>query len=216
MPQKQILNNKNVTNKNNKAIYMSQSLSPNMPNAKSRRPLLFLIAAFLLPVILAKLALNEHWFNYGVTNKGDLVNNEITLEKMGLSHLNEVGNDEKKWLLLYLTPKACERLCQQTLHSINNTYIALGKEAERVKPVVLTLSNLTTTQAAQLNPKYWQVQKSTDKAQELFPQSQVLIVDTLGNVILSHKPPQQSSALSTFGKAVLADFKKLLKYSKIG
>ena len=47
-------------------------------------------------------------------------------------------------------------------------------------------------------------------------QSQVLIVDPLGNVILSHLPPKNVEQLPQFGKAILADFKKLLKYSRIG
>ena len=40
---------------------------------KSRRTLLIVLAAFILPVVLAKLAHTLHWFDYGVTNKGNLI-----------------------------------------------------------------------------------------------------------------------------------------------
>ncbi|PCI61566.1 MAG: hypothetical protein COB35_06075 [Gammaproteobacteria bacterium] len=178
----------------------------------SRRTLILVFAVFTLPVILAKFALNDHWFNYGVTNQGTLVANEITLEKMGLNK----AQFNKKWLMLYVLPETCAEQCQQILHNINNTYVALGKEAERVTPLVLTNSTLTAAQQAQLHSKKWQIQDLPTKTQQLFTQPQVLIVDPLGNVILSHQPPKNSQALPLFGKALLADFKKVLKYSRIG
>ena len=37
---------------------------------KSRQYLLLILGVFVLPVILAKLALNGQWFDMGLTNKG--------------------------------------------------------------------------------------------------------------------------------------------------
>ena len=53
---------------------------------KSRRSLLLVLAAFILPIILAKFALEQQWLNTGVTNKGTLLTNELTLEKLGLDN----------------------------------------------------------------------------------------------------------------------------------
>jgi len=191
---------------------MTSTLMPSAHKKNSRRTLILVLVAFILPVVLAKLALQDHWFNYGVTNKGTLVANEITLKKMGI----DKAQFNNKWLMLYVLPDVCAVQCQQILHNINNTYIALGKEAERVIPLVLTNKQLTSQQQAQLHSKKWQIQRLPTKTQQLFTQPQVLIVDPLGNVILSHQPPQNNQALPLFGKALLADFKKLLKYSRIG
>ena len=51
---------------------------------KSRRSMIMVIGAFVLPIVLAKLALTQNWLEYGVTNKGTLFENELTLEKLGL------------------------------------------------------------------------------------------------------------------------------------
>ena len=64
--------------------------------------------------------------------------------------------------------------------------------------------------------KKWHIQAMPALAKATIAQSQVLIVDPLGNVILSHMPPANAEQLPAFGKAILADFKKLLKYSRIG
>ena len=46
--------------------------------------------------------------------------------------------------------------------------------------------------------------------------AQILVADPQGNVFLSHEIPEKDSELSAFGKQILADMKKLLKYSRIG
>jgi len=180
--------------------------------SKSRRTLLLVLAAFIIPVVLAKFALDQQWFNKGVTNKGTLLTNQITLDKMGLS----ADSFEKKWLMLYLLPEQCQQQCQQTLHSVNNTYIALGKESERVQPIALTHQDLTVSQRQLIKEKSWAIQSMPAQTSALFKDSQILIVDTLGNIILTYIPPKKESAQPLFGKAILADLKKLLKYSKIG
>lgn len=179
---------------------------------KSRRSMLILLAVFIIPIALAKLALNQQWFNYGVTNQGQLIENELTLAKLGLS----VDDYDHQWLMLYTLPASCDEQCEKTLVSVNNTYIALGKEMPRVKLVGLTQQDLRVEQTEKIQLKRWHIQAMPALAKATITQSQVLIVDPLGNVILSHVPPENSEQLSQFGKAILADFKKLLKYSRIG
>jgi len=179
---------------------------------KSRRSMLILLAVFIIPIVLAKLALNQQWFNYGVTNQGQLLENELTLGKLGLN----VDDYQHQWLMLYTLPKHCDLQCENTLMSVNNTYIALGKEMPRVKPVALTQENLTAEQTAKIQLKKWRIEPMPALAKAAITQSQVLIVDPLGNVILRHLPPENAEQLPQFGKAILADFKKLLKYSRIG
>ena len=181
-------------------------------NKKSRTSLFLMLAAFALPVILAKFALDQNWLDYGVTNQGRLLENELTLSNIGL---NKADFDEK-WLILYSLPKQCEQQCEKTLESLHNTYIALGKEMPRVIPVVLTQSLLSTKQANGIKQSKWRVMDMPSLAKNIIDHSEVFIVDPLGNIILAHEIPTEVNNLPKMGKQIVADMKKLLKYSKVG
>jgi len=117
---------------------------------------------------------------------------------------------------MYALPKQCDQLCEQTLLSVHNTYVALGKEKPRVKHVALVQGILSDKQRARLQKKQWTIVAATSETLSELNGPQVLIVDTLGNLVLSHQTPSDVSAQAMFGKEILADLKKLLKYSRIG
>ena len=179
---------------------------------KNRRSLLLVIAVFALPILLAKFALDGEWLATGVTNNGTLLTNELTLEKLGI----DKTTFDQQWLILYNLPKNCDLDCQKTLEAVHNTYVALGKEMPRVTPVALYQSELSTEQLQQISKSQWQLMAIPAQAEEHINKPQILIVDPLGNVFLSHKIPDSSEQLPQFGKQILADMKKLLKYSKVG
>ncbi len=192
---------------------ITESTSENTQQpSNSKRNLLLLLAVFILPIILAKLALEQQWFNYGVTNKGQLIAGKINLTQMGLNSTDF----NHKWLMIYLLPKQCHNNCQQVLHHVNNTYIALGKEMSRVALLALTQTDFGSKERQQIDEKRWLIKAMPSASKLLFTTSQVLIVDPLGNVVVAHQPPKKQEYLLNFGKAILADFKKLLKYSKVG
>ncbi|PHR84039.1 MAG: hypothetical protein COA59_08815 [Colwellia sp.] len=179
---------------------------------KSRRSLLLVLAAFALPIILAKFALEQQWLDMGVTNKGTLLTNELTLEKLGL----KTTDFEQHWLIMYSLPEHCASNCQKTLEAVHNTYVALGKEMPRVFPVALYQHELSSEQRQKMSKSKWQLLAMPEQAKQHIAKSQVFIVDPLGNVFLSHQLPKDIEQLPQFGKQILADMKKLLKYSKVG
>lgn len=176
---------------------------------KSRKTFILVVLAFVVPIVLAKIALTQKWFNYGVTNKGNLLANELTIKDLGLdkSEINE------GWSIIYFVPADCSKSCEATLHGINNAHIALGKELPRVSPISLSTSVMSTEQQKLANSKYW---IKLDNKTNLLNENKVWIADPLGNVMLSFEPPMSEDDVPTFGKAIVADLKKLLKYSKIG
>lgn len=188
-------------------------LSEINPNPKkSRRSLLLVLAAFALPIILAKFALEQQWLEMGVTNKGTLLANELTLEKLGL----KTTDFEQHWLIMYSLPEHCSTHCQKTLEAVHNTYVALGKGMPRVFPVALYQNELATEQRQNISKSKWQLLAMPEQAKQYITEPQVFIVDPLGNVFLSHQLPEDTEQLPQFGKQILADMKKLLKYSKVG
>jgi len=180
---------------------------------KNRKSLLLVIFAFALPIILAKLALEQNWLDLGVTNQGKLLKNELTLTQLGLSQ----SDFAQQWLILYVLPKQCQASCLKTLETVHNTYVVLGKDMPRVTPVALRQQEFTTEQSQQLSNSQWQILPMPEQSKNIITEPQVFIVDPLGNVILSHLLPDiDVKQQASFGKAILADMKKLLKYSKVG
>ena len=179
---------------------------------KNRRSLLIVIAIFALPIILAKFALDGDWLATGVTNKGTLLTNELTLAQLGI----EKSEFNEQWLMLYSLPTSCATNCQKTMAAVHNTYVALGKEMPRVTPVALYQHEFSTEQLQHLAKSQWQLVAMPIQAKQYIDKSQVLIVDPLGNVFLSHQIPDNAEQLPQFGKQILADMKKVLKYSKVG
>jgi hypothetical protein len=191
----------------------STALSENNNNRqKSRRSLLLMLAAFILPIILAKFALEQQWLDTGVTNKGTLLTNELTLEQLGL----KATDFDQHWLIMYGLPESCGVKCQKTLEAVHNTYVALGKEMPRVFPIALYQNELSHEQSKNIAKSKWQLLSMPKQAKQYIAKPQVFIVDPLGNVFLSHQLPENIEQLPQFGKQILADMKKLLKYSKVG
>jgi hypothetical protein len=179
---------------------------------KSRRSLFLMLAAFALPIILAKFALEQQWLDTGVTNKGTLLANELTLEQLGL----KTSDFKQHWLIMYSLPKDCSTHCQKTLEAVHNTYVALGKDMPRVSPVALYQNELSHEQYQKISKSKWQLFVMSEQAKQYIDKSQIFIVDPLGNVFLSHQLPENTEQLPQLGKQILADMKKLLKYSKVG
>lgn len=185
---------------------------PSIPQSRNRKHLLLMLLAFALPVILAKLALEFQWLDLGVTNKGTLLSEELTLKQLGINNADLEG----QWLILYNLPAKCEDYCEKAMEAVHNTYIALGKEMPRVTPVALYQQLFSDTQMQQLSKSQWRLLAMPVEAKQHVAQPQILIVDPLGNVFLSHELPADSAQLPQFGKLIMADMKKLLKYSKVG
>ncbi|MEI6894018.1 MAG: hypothetical protein V5789_05195 [Colwellia sp.] len=179
---------------------------------KNRRSLLILLTIFILPVLLAKLALDNQWLALGVTNKGKLLTQALTLKDLGI----EKQAVDKKWLIIYRLPQICPDLCLHSIETVHNSYVALGKDMPRVTAVLVNGKVLSNQQGEQLAKSQWLTLALTPQMSDLLPEAQVLIADPLGNIILTHQLPEKIELQPAFGKAIVADMKKLLKYSKVG
>ncbi|EKO3863561.1 cytochrome oxidase biogenesis cluster protein [Vibrio harveyi] len=178
-----------------------------MTNAvtKGRIVLVSLICLFALPAIIAKVVLSQGWYETGVTNRGELVEPYITLEQLG----QPSPLDEKGWQLAYVLPPECKEQCQQQIHLMQQSHIALGKYQERVVPVIWT-SEETNNVAQSIV-----VMQMNDSLSSRVKAGQMLIVDPLGQLVMSYTPEAKED-LVRLSKDVLADLRKLLKLSRVG
>jgi len=194
-------------------IELSQENTIQKPNKKkSRRSLLLVIATFALPIILAKFALEQQWLEFGVTNKGVLLTDEITLKQLGIVNKQL----EQQWVILLSLPSRCDKHCEKSLETVHNTYVALGKDMPRITPVALYQSDFSGLQMEQIKNSQWQLEVMSEEAKSYIKKSQVFLVDPLGNLFLSHQLPNDVADFPLLGKQIIADMKKVLKYSKVG
>ncbi|GAK23130.1 LOW QUALITY PROTEIN: hypothetical protein JCM19052_3756 [Vibrio sp. JCM 19052] len=172
---------------------------------RGRIVLLSLIVLFALPAIIAKVVLSQGWYETGVTNRGELVE--------PIPHLNNWGRhsplSEKGWQLAYVLPSDCQEQCQQQLHLMQQSHIALGKYQERVVPVIWTSKQSASTSETMI------VMQMNDSLSEKVQEGQMLIVDPLGQLVMAYTP-EANEDLVQLSKDVLADLRKLLKLSRVG
>jgi hypothetical protein len=179
---------------------------------KSRKNLLLLFSMFIIPVVLAKLALDNDWFNKASTNSGELLKQELNIAQLGI-------NDEalqKKWLILYRLPTPCDENCNQTIYGINQTFISLGRQMDRVIPLGLYGAELNTDDLGALKEKFWKFNLISAASKDQLESNSVYVSDALGNIILKYPAPTTDDEVLDLGKAMLSDLRKLLKYSRIG
>ena len=82
-----------------------------MSNTTSKKTLIIMVAVFVLPVVLAKIALENDWFNKASTNKGALLQPTLDLSTM-------LKESSPTWRLLYILPEQCDLRCENALFSI--------------------------------------------------------------------------------------------------
>jgi len=194
---------------------MAKSIAPINKSGStnsSRRSLFLLITVFILPILLAKLALDNQWLKLGVTNQGKLLTQPLTLNELGFNQTAFA----KQWLIIYRLPKVCPELCLHNIETVHNSYVLLGKDMPRVSAVLLKENIFSVQQNKQLAKSQWHILALTSQMNNLLQAPQVLIADPLGNIILRHQLPDKMAQQAAFGKAIVADMKKLLKYSKVG
>lgn len=173
------------------------------------------VAVFLLPVLLAKLALENGWFNQAATNKGQLLSPPLDVSSL------DVRQPEPKWKLVYVLPEICNQGCENALYSIIQVRSALGKHSDRAEVVVITheKSNQAQLTMLQKNQKVRMLSSDMQSVKEIFKDNSIegiFIADTLDNVILRYSlqiDPKQSVLDS---RDILSDLRKVLKLSRIG
>lgn len=180
---------------------------------KSKTPLI-LVVVFVLPVVLAKLALDNDWFNRGSTNKGELLSPILDASSL-MSGLTP------KWRIMYLLPESCDTTCDNALYSINQVWVASGKESDRIEPVVVSVNNSDPAKINELktHPNISLLMLDNDSVNNVFkdaPTDGIFLVDTLNNVILRYPLFEEQKQAVLKSRDILADIRKLLKLSRIG
>ncbi|MCG9731645.1 hypothetical protein L1D44_17765 [Shewanella sp. Isolate13] len=180
----------------------------NSPKKNGNKTLILLLLAFILPVVAAKLVLSFDLYKGGVTNKGQLLANNASYHSLKMENPKP-----REWQLIYLLPSHCGAVCQDRLYILQQSHTALGRNQDRVSTIVMVDEHSDTSALA--NFDMITARPSQQLSQQL-NQQQLVIIDPLGNLVMSYPVAEDHQAQIMQGKALVADLRKLLKLSRIG
>ncbi|EGA72129.1 hypothetical protein VISI1226_04974 [Vibrio sinaloensis DSM 21326] len=181
-----------------------------MTNPVLRGRIIFvaLVLAFALPAIVAKTVLVNDWYQSGVTNRGVLIEPAVTFESLGLTNPHQ----GEQWQLAYVVPKECNEFCQQQIHLLGQSHLALGKYQNRVSPVLIT----TNVNSPVMERAGFPVLSVDEQFHNVVHDFEYVIVDPLGQLVMRYPKVASAELLVGQSKDVLADLRKLLKLSRVG
>ncbi|MEM0909583.1 MAG: hypothetical protein AAGJ37_01330 [Pseudomonadota bacterium] len=184
------------------------------PTKKNRLSFILMIFIFIIPVVLAKLALDNNWFNKGATNRGILLDPIIEAQSL-------LGDAQNKWHFVYVLPSECLSECENAIYSIQQLHTAVGREKNRVNALFLATEKSATSLVGQLDGKTGieVLQTSQESVNNLFKDvdlNAIFIADTLHNVVLYYPNTNDREQAIMDSRDMLADLRKLLKLSRIG
>lgn len=197
-----------------------------MAERKNKITIIALVVVFVLPVILAKVALENEWFNKAATNRGELLSPPIDFAQ-------DFAKLPPLWRLVYVLPEKCDATCRNALYAMGQIHIALGKHMDRVEPLIITTENselaalqvipVTTANHDEIalgqHKELKTLQLPKKNVNEMFKNispNGIFIVDTLNNGMLKHPLYPEKEQAVQGSRDILSDIKKLLKLSRIG
>lgn len=170
--------------------------------------LIFMVLAFLIPVVAAKILLASNYKGEVKTYGGELLNMDLTYQE-----LVETPSQTRDWQLMYVTNQACEKKCQDQLYYVTQTYRALGRLQSRVRVGSLSTSTLLTPPEFLSGIDFSQ---QTLKNAAIDFEDNVLIIDPLGKLVMRYQLSGSKQQRLKESHDMLLDIKRLLKLSRIG
>lgn len=207
--------------------------APATPTAarKNRILLLILAASFIVPFLVGDLAYRMGWYEGGRTNKGRLIDPPVAFASLAAldagGRVLDAAFVDKHWWLLYVMPAECEAACRNRLFQMRQVRKALGKEAERLRQVVVVTGALAPATEALLQqefPGFLRVRGDAARVDAALAAAvpaassvgELYIMDPMGWLMLAYPPEADEKRSVEKAEDVLMDLRKLLKASRIG
>lgn len=176
---------------------------------KKYQLLLVVVLVFALPIIIAKVILQQQWYQGGVTNRGQLLHPPLTVTAF---------SKPQTWQLIYWLPSTCNERCQGALFNLRQIPQAAGADSARLQSVVLVADQQPSSNVLLQGLEQYPVNTGLRQqlAQLEYGLTSIYIADPHGNLLMAYPLVAGEVAILKQGKDVLRDLKRLLKVSKIG
>ncbi|MFT5209599.1 MAG: cytochrome oxidase Cu insertion factor (SCO1/SenC/PrrC family) [Flavobacterium sp.] len=183
---------------------------------KNKRSLVLMFSIGLVPVVIAYVIFIyfPQYLPTVTTNQGQLITPPVSAEAFKL-----IDNGDK-WALIVPLGSDCDEVCVKRFYNARQVNVALGKEAQRVKRIMITNPYSDKGLIASLSRDYPDMDKVevdlelTKTAFEKiisnpFTGNYIFLMDPNGNIMMLY-------TLDQGGAPMLKDIKFLLKISNIG
>ncbi len=177
---------------------------------KSKTAMMAVLGMFVLPALLAWVVLKFELYNAGQTNKGEFLSMEV-----GLADLPAMDEKKGYWNMVYVLPETCDQYCDNMLYVLRQGYVALGKLQGDVRPVVLT-GNHDADAYIEKYPELMFLPTTNSETNQIerLNSQHLYLADPFGQVILQYEGVADRQDMIIKVKDVLADVKRLIKYSR--
>lgn len=189
---------------------------------RSRSTLWLLISITVLPFVAAYI-----YYNFGdfktFSNNGDLINPVIDIQALKLSddtgQALERESLTKKWRMFLIVGENCDEACQSSLFVMRQLNVALGKNYDRFRHMLIHTAPMSIELAELIHTEYKDalhaysdndvLSAALKPADEKPYSNSILIMDPIGNIMMRFKADMNP-------KIILRDLNRLLKISQIG
>ena len=189
---------------------------------RSTTTLWILLAISILPFIAA-----TAYYQFGnftqFSNNGEILKSLIDIQSLQLN--NEDGQAiereslTKKWRMILIVNKNCDKNCQISLYNMRQLNVALGKNYDRFRHMLIHTENMNKNFTSLLENKYKETLHAytseavlnkvfKDTGINIFSNS-IYIMDPTGNIMMRFDQNMNP-------KLILKDLNRLLKVSQIG
>jgi len=191
---------------------------------KNPYTLWFVVVAFVLPVAGAYILYFSGYTPAGYTNQGELIQPVIDVNALALfdgeqNPLSREDATNRKWHMMYFAGPGCDQACNDALHKIRQVNKAVGKNAYRLRRLVVHLDQPGEAFVALLAGDYSDVrrlyadQETAHRAMQQvateLDRNDIYLMDPNGNIMMRYTPENSF-------KDLLHDLNKLFKVSQIG
>lgn len=202
---------------------------------KNRLAFLALVAAFLLPLILAYVVhFTGSWQQRGLASHGVLLQDPLDLENIPLYLMNgerfEDADARKLWWMVFILPNDCSDACVNSLYQMRQVQTATGAERQRVRVLLVQTSAAEPETEALLGAEFSDFKRVSADAMQLNERlspaqlsdrlisnsQQVFLMDPMGALFMTYPSYSDEQESIQKGKLILQDLKRVLRLSRIG
>ncbi len=198
---------------------------------KNRATMIALFALFIFPVVIAYSAYFNGWFANATKNHGELLSedNVVDIEDYVLKRSDGLAITGKEfetlyWWILPVDLEDCNEDCVKlNLHTLNQTYLGLGKESGRINQLLVLPTNalieigdFPTAYSDFSNTGVKVIEKSRSGLNKDLPANFIYLVDPLGNIFMRYPLVLDKDKAAEKSRDLRKDILRLFKYSRLG
>ncbi len=192
---------------------------------KSTRTLWLLFVVFVVPLLLAVLMYQQRAaLHLPQLQHGHLLAPPVSVTQVALQQADNttvsLAAMQGRWLMLYVAPEVCESRCQQYLHTLQQIHVALGKDQQRVRTLLVLGKPPTDLHSmTALTQRYPQIRVGVAQQPKVFndalgeaglaQEGHLFLVDPHGYMLMWY-------AQGTTPRDITKDLRRLLGVSHIG